>query len=58
LMERLRLYPQTRNLPFFILVKDSLKDGEKKAVSREIAHLVRKKELTKDEFLSAFRRRS
>jgi len=58
LMERLRLYPQTRNVPFFILVKDSLKEGEKKAVSREIAHLVRKKELTQDEFLAAFRRRS
>jgi CheY-like chemotaxis protein len=58
LMERFRLYPQTKNVPFFILVKDSLKDGEKKAVSREISHLVRKKELTKDEFLAAFRRRA
>lgn len=58
LVERLRLYPQTRNLPVFILVKDSLKDGEKKAVSREIATLIRKKELSRDEFLAAFRRRS
>jgi hypothetical protein len=34
-----------------------LKEGEKKAISREIAHLVRKKELTKEEFVQALRRR-
>ena len=57
LLEKFSLYPKTRNLPFFILMKDEMKDGEKKALSREIAHLVRKKELSKDEFLSVFRRR-
>lgn len=57
LLEKFSLYPKTRNLPFFILMKDEMKDGEKKALSREIAHLVRKKELSKEEFLSVFRRR-
>ena len=57
LLEKFSLYPRTRNLPFFVLMKDELKEGEKKAISREIAHLVRKKELTRDEFLSALRRR-
>jgi CheY-like chemotaxis protein len=56
LLEKFNLYPRTKNLPVFILMKDELKDGEKKAISREIAHLVRKKELTRDEFLAVFRR--
>ncbi len=58
LLERLRLYPQTRNVPFFVLLKDSMKEGEKKAMSRQIEYLVRKKELTADELLVHFRRRS
>lgn len=58
LLERFRLYPQTRNIPFFVLLKDLMKDGERKAVSRQIQHLVRKKELTRDEFLAFFRKRS
>lgn len=58
LLERLRLYPRTRNVPFFILVKDAMKEGEKAAMSRQIDHLVRKKELSRDEFLSYFRRKS
>ena len=57
LLEKFNLYPRTMNLPFFILMKNELKEGEKKALSREIAHLVRKKELTRDEFLAALRRR-
>ncbi len=57
LLERLRLYPQTRNIPFFVLIKDNMKDGERRAMSREIAHLVRKKYLGKEEFLSHLRRR-
>ncbi len=57
LLERLRLYPQTRNVPFFVLLKDSMKEGEKKAMSRQIQYLVRKKELTADEFLVHFRKR-
>ncbi|MBT0663733.1 response regulator [Geobacter pelophilus] len=58
LLERLRLYPQTRNIPFFILIKDAMKDGERCAMSREIDHLVRKKSLSKDEFLAFLRKRS
>jgi CheY-like chemotaxis protein len=57
LMERFRLYPQTRNIPLFILIKDAMKDGERLAMSRQIEHLVRKKELTREEFLTYFRRR-
>jgi len=57
LLERFRLYPQTRNIPFFVMIKDGLKEGEKVAMSREIAHLVRKKELTQEEFLGFMRRR-
>lgn len=57
LMERFRLYPQTRNIPFFVMIKDSMKEGERNAMSRQIEHLVRKKELSSDEFLGYFRRR-
>ncbi len=57
LLDKFTHHPRTRNLPFFVLLKDELKEGEKKAISREIAHLVRKKELSKEEFLSALRRR-
>lgn len=58
LLERLRLYPQTRNIPFFIVIKDAMKDGERFAMSREIDHLVRKKSLTQDEFHAYLRKRS
>jgi CheY-like chemotaxis protein len=57
LLERFRLYPQTRNIPFFVMLKDLMKEGETKALSRQIEHLVRKKELSKEEFLSYFRKR-
>lgn len=57
LLERFRLYPQTRNIPFFVMLKDLMKTGEQKAVSRQIEHLVRKKELSRDEFLAYFRKR-
>lgn len=57
LLERFRLYPQTRNIPFFVMMKDTMKDGERSAMSRQIEHLVRKKELSRDEFLSYLRRR-
>jgi hypothetical protein len=40
-----------------VLRKDAMKEGERNAISREIDHLVRKKELTKEEFLVYFRRR-
>lgn len=57
LLERFRLYPQTRNIPFFVMIKESMKEGERNAMSRQIEHLVRKKELSRDEFLSYLRRR-
>ena len=57
LLDRLKRYPQTRNIPFFVLIKDSMKEGERFAMSREIDHLVRKKSLNQEEFLSYIRRR-
>lgn len=57
LQERLRLYPQTRNIPFFVLLKETTKDGERMAMSRCVEHLVRKKDLSQEEFLAYFRRR-
>lgn len=57
LLERFRLYPQVRNVPFFVLVKDAMKEGERLALSRQMDHLVRKKELSRDEFLAYLRRR-
>jgi CheY-like chemotaxis protein len=56
-MERLRIYPQTRNIPLFVFVKDNMKDGERMAMSRQIEHLVRKKEISREEFLAHLRRR-
>jgi len=35
-----------------------MKEGEKKAMSRQIEYLVRKKELTMEEFLVHFRKRA
>jgi CheY-like chemotaxis protein len=57
LMDRFRLYPQTRNIPFFILMKESMPEGERSAMGRQIESLVRKKELTQDEFLRYLRKR-
>ncbi|MBT1070652.1 response regulator [Pelotalea chapellei] len=56
-LEKLRLYPYSGNMPVFVLLKSEMKDGEKTAMSRDIAHLVRKKELSCEEFLSHLRRR-
>ena len=56
-MEKLRVYPYSGNMPVFVLLKGEVKEGEKTAMSREIAHMVRKKELSCDEFLSHLRRR-
>jgi CheY-like chemotaxis protein len=58
LLDRLRLYPRTRNIPFFILIKDNMKEGERAAMSRQIDHLVRKKELSRDEFLGYLRKKT
>jgi len=57
LQERLRLNPYSSNTPLFVLLKDSMKDGERQALSREIAHLIRKKHLSCDEFLGYLRRK-
>lgn len=57
LLDRFRLYPQTRNIPFFVMVKEFMKEGERAAIGRQIEHLVRKKELGRDEFLRYFRKR-
>lgn len=57
LLEKYRLYPQVRNVPFFILMKETMNAEEKKTISDEIANFVRKKELSKEEFLAYFRRR-
>lgn len=57
LLEKFRLYPYCRNTPLFVLLKNDLKEGEKNAMAREIAHLVRKKQLSCEEFLGYLRRR-
>ena len=57
LQERLRLHPYSSNTPLFVLLKDGMKDGEKLAMSRDIAHLVRKKQLSCEEFLKYLRRK-
>ena len=57
LLEKLRLTPYSSNTPVFVLLKDEMKAGEKTAISREIAHLVSKKELSCEEFLGYLRRR-
>ncbi len=57
LQERLRLDPYGSNTPLFVLLKDAMKDGERLALSREIAHLVRKKQLSCEEFLRYLRRK-
>ena len=57
LQERFHLYPYSSNTPMFVLLKEEMKDGEKLAMSREIAHLVRKKHLSCEEFLGYLRRR-
>lgn len=57
LLEKFRLHPYSSNTPVFVLLKDEMKQGEKIAMSREIAHLVNKKQLTCEEFLQYLRRR-
>lgn len=57
LLEKLRLHPYSSNTPLFVLLKDEMKQGEKTAMSREIAHLVSKKQLSCEEFLGFLRRR-
>jgi len=58
LLDKLRLFPYSRNTPMFILLKAEMKEGEKTAMSREIAHLVSKKQLTCEDFLKYLRRRA
>lgn len=58
LLEKFRLAPYSSNTPVFVLLKDEMKTGEKTAISREIAHLVSKKQLSCEEFLGYLRRRT
>ena len=58
LLEKFRLFPYSHNMPVFVLIKDELKEGEKAAMSREIAHLVSKKQLSKEEFIRYLRNRA
>jgi len=58
LLEKFRLFPYSQNMPVFVLLKDELKEGEKAAMSREIAHLVSKKQLSREEFLKYLRNRA
>jgi CheY-like chemotaxis protein len=58
LLEKFRLHPYSSNTPVFVLLKDEMKQGEKTAMSREIAHLVNKKQLSCEEFLKYLRRRN
>ncbi|MDD5284756.1 MAG: response regulator [Desulfuromonadaceae bacterium] len=57
LLEKFRIFPYSRNIPIFVLLKAEMKSGEKAAMSREIAHLVSKKQLSCEEFLANLRRR-
>lgn len=57
LLEKFKLYPYSSNTPLFVLLKEDMKEGEKLAMGREIAHLVSKKQLSCDEFLAHLRRR-
>jgi len=57
LLEKFRLHPYSSNTPVFVLLKDEMKQGEKTAMSREIAHLVSKRQLSCEEFLGFLRRR-
>jgi CheY-like chemotaxis protein len=57
LLEKFRLQPYSGNIPVFVLLKDEMKPGEKSAMSREIAHMVQKRELGCQDFLAFLRRR-
>jgi len=57
LQERLRLNTFSSNTPLFVLLKEAMKSGEKLAMSREIVHLVRKEQLSCEEFLGYLRRK-
>jgi CheY-like chemotaxis protein len=56
LMTRFQLYPQTKNIPFFVLLKGEMKEGERAAMTQSVEHLVRKNYLTSEEFLSYFKK--
>ncbi len=56
-LNHFRHYPQTHNIPMFVLLKEGMKEGERLAMSREVEHLVSKKELTCEQFLTYFRKR-
>lgn len=57
LLEKFRLYPYNGNTPFFILLNKEMNADEKTVLSAEIAHLVSKKQLSCEEFLTYLRRK-
>jgi len=58
LIEKFRLFPYSSNIPVFVLLKDEMKQGEKAAISREVSHLIQKRQLSCEEFLTYLRRRN
>ena len=58
LIEKFRLVPYSSNIPVFVLLKDEMKQGEKAAISREVSHLIQKRQLSCEEFLAFLRRRT
>ncbi len=58
LLDKFRLFPYSQTMPFFVLLKQELKEGEKLAMSREIACLVSKKQLSQADFLKYLRSRA
>jgi len=57
LLEKFHIYPYSGNTPIFVLLKNEMKEGEKRAMSRAVANLVDKKQLTCEEFKVYLRRR-
>jgi len=57
LMDKFKHYPYSGNTPVFVMLKEEMKEGEKAAMSREVAHLVSKRQLTCEEFLRYLRKR-
>lgn len=58
LLEKFRLFPYSQNMPVFIMLKSEMKEGEKLALSRDVAGLVSKKQLSQEEFLKYIPKRN
>lgn len=57
LKKKLKNLPYCSNTPLFVLLKGEMKDGEKRAISREIANFVSKQQLSCEDVLKYLRRR-